>query len=80
MSGWADLTMVINATDFLYGGCTLFFKDPITGRCYELYDPLALSGREANNKVLTAKPVRLNIYSEYLDNCREVSMKGARRA
>jgi hypothetical protein len=80
MNGWDDLIMVLNDTDFFYGGYTLFFKDSATGRCYELYDPLALSGRENNNKVLTAKPVRLKTYNEYLDNCREVSMKGARRA
>lgn len=74
MTDWCELIMIISATDFVYGG-ELFYKNPMTGECYRLYDPPAFSGRETNNKVLKPEPVRQAIYNEYLDNCIEVKMK-----
>jgi hypothetical protein len=74
MIGWHNLFMIINATDFIYGG-ELFYKNPRTGECYQLYDPPAFSNRENGNKILKAEPIRPSIYNEYLDNCIEVKMK-----
>jgi hypothetical protein len=78
MTGRSELTMIINATDFLYGG-ELFYKNLGTGRCYRLYVPPAFFCEGNGNKVLTAEPVRPDIYDEYLDNCREVAMKWGSR-
>jgi hypothetical protein len=74
MKDWSSLLMILNATDFIYGG-DLFYKDTRTGECYHLHDLPAFSGRENGNKILKAEPVRSSIYNEYLDNCIEAKMK-----
>jgi hypothetical protein len=66
--------MIINVTDFIYGG-ELFYKNSITDECYQLYLPPAVNGRGNGNKLLKAEPVRPSIYNEYLDNCIEAKMK-----